>query len=109
MFTLMARVSNPMTPRALFGILNVLTFFPSGALYPTESYPRWLNAISVAFPDALRGARTAESPAQGGGVSVGAAGSGLHGDLRGGDAGVGFGVVQEDAVTIDGDEVVYGR
>ena len=50
MFTLMARVSNPITPRALFGILNVLTFFPSGALYPTESYPGWLNAISSAFP-----------------------------------------------------------
>ncbi|MGH7681997.1 MAG: ABC transporter permease [Candidatus Eiseniibacteriota bacterium] len=50
MFTLMARVSNPMTPRALFGILNVLTFFPSGALYPVESYPPWLQAISAAFP-----------------------------------------------------------
>ena len=50
MFTLMARVSNPLTPRALFGILNVLTFFPSGALYPTESYPAWLNAISRLFP-----------------------------------------------------------
>jgi ABC-2 type transport system permease protein len=50
MFTLMARVSNPITPRALFGILNVLTFFPSGALYPTESYPGWLNAISSSFP-----------------------------------------------------------
>jgi ABC-2 type transport system permease protein len=50
MFTLMARVSNPMTPRALFGILNVLTFFPSGALYPVESYPPWLQVISAAFP-----------------------------------------------------------
>jgi ABC-2 type transport system permease protein len=50
MFTLMARVSNPLTPRALFGILNVLTFFPSGALYPTESYPPWLSAISRIFP-----------------------------------------------------------
>src|SRR6185503_8622363 len=50
MFTLMARVSNPLTPRALFGILNVLTFFPSGALYPTESYPGWLNGLSVVFP-----------------------------------------------------------
>ena len=60
MFTLMARVSNPMTPRALFGILNVVTFFPSGALYPTESYPGWLNTISRLFPmryavHALRG------------------------------------------------------
>jgi ABC-2 type transport system permease protein len=50
MFTLMARVSNPMTPRALFGILNVITFFPSGALYPTESYPGWLRGLSAAFP-----------------------------------------------------------
>jgi len=50
MFTLMARVSNPMTPRALFGILNVVTFFPSGALYPTESYPGWLQALSAIFP-----------------------------------------------------------
>ncbi len=50
MFTLMARVSNPMTPRALFGILNVITFFPSGALYPTESYPAWLRAISLVNP-----------------------------------------------------------
>ncbi len=50
MFTLMARVSNPMTPRALFGILNVITFFPSGALYPTESYPGWLQAISMVNP-----------------------------------------------------------
>jgi len=50
MFTLMARVSNPMMPRALFGILNVVTFFPSGALYPTESYPGWLQGLSMVFP-----------------------------------------------------------
>jgi len=50
MFTLMARVSNPMTPRALFGILTVITFFPSGALYPTESYPGWLQALSRVNP-----------------------------------------------------------
>jgi len=60
MFTLMARVSNPIVPRALFGILNVVMFFPSGALYPTESYPGWLQAISAVFPmryavHALRG------------------------------------------------------
>jgi ABC-2 type transport system permease protein len=49
-FTLMARVSNPLMPRALFGILNVVTFFPSGALYPTESYPGWLSGLSAVFP-----------------------------------------------------------
>src|SRR5262249_61077596 len=50
MFTLMARVSNPMMPRALFGILNVVMFFPSGALYPTEGYPAWLQWVSAIFP-----------------------------------------------------------
>jgi ABC-2 type transport system permease protein len=50
MFTLMARVSNPMMPRALFGLLNVIMFFPSGALYPTESYPVWLRTVSAIFP-----------------------------------------------------------
>src|SRR6185369_8434880 len=34
----------------LFGILNVVTFFPSGALYPTESYPAWLRGLSAVFP-----------------------------------------------------------
>jgi hypothetical protein len=48
MFTLMARVSNPMTPRALFGILNVITFFPSGALYPTELSRMWLRGNASA-------------------------------------------------------------
>jgi ABC-2 type transport system permease protein len=50
MFTLMARGSNPMMPRAVFGFLNVVMFFPSGALYPTESYPAWLRAVSAVFP-----------------------------------------------------------
>ena len=43
----------------MFGIINALLFFPSGALYPVESYPGWLRAISHVSPltygvDALR-------------------------------------------------------
>jgi len=34
----------------MFGIINVLLFFPSGALYPVESYPRWLAAVSSLDP-----------------------------------------------------------
>ena len=34
----------------MFGIINVLIFFPSGALYPVESYPPWLRAVSDVDP-----------------------------------------------------------
>jgi ABC-2 type transport system permease protein len=34
----------------MFGIINVLLFFPSGALYPIESYPPWLARLSAADP-----------------------------------------------------------
>jgi ABC-2 type transport system permease protein len=51
MFAIMARVSDPILPRAIFGILNTLLYFPSGAMYPTESFPRWLTALSVVNPE----------------------------------------------------------
>jgi ABC-2 type transport system permease protein len=50
MFLLMVRVSDPMVPRAIFGVLNVLLFFPSGAIYPIEGFPAWLRAISHIDP-----------------------------------------------------------
>src|SRR5215472_4708168 len=34
MFLLMVRVEDPLVPRATFGILNTLLFFPSGSIYP---------------------------------------------------------------------------
>jgi ABC-2 type transport system permease protein len=50
MFLAMVRVNNPLVPRATFGVLNVLLFFPSGAIYPIEGFPAWLRAISVIDP-----------------------------------------------------------
>jgi ABC-2 type transport system permease protein len=50
MFLVMVRVSDPMVPRAIFGVLNVLLFFPSGAIYPIAGFPRWLQAISYVDP-----------------------------------------------------------
>ena len=47
---IMVRVSDPLVPRAIFGILNTLLFFPSGAMYPIESFPAWLRAIAVIDP-----------------------------------------------------------
>ncbi len=43
MFLLMVRVSDPLVPRAIFGVLNTLLFFPSGAIYPTAGFPVWLR------------------------------------------------------------------
>ena len=39
MFLLMVRVDDPLVPRAIFGVLNTLLFFPSGAVYPIEGFP----------------------------------------------------------------------
>jgi ABC-2 type transport system permease protein len=50
MFLVMVRVSNPMVPRAIFGVLNVLLFFPSGAIYPVAGFPIWLRALSSVDP-----------------------------------------------------------
>jgi ABC-type multidrug transport system permease subunit len=50
MFLLMVRVDDPLVPRAIFGVLNTLLFFPSGAIYPTEGFPWWLRWISVVDP-----------------------------------------------------------
>jgi ABC-2 type transport system permease protein len=50
MFLLMVRVEDPLVPRAIFGILNTLLFFPSGSIYPVQAFPRWLRAIAIADP-----------------------------------------------------------
>jgi ABC-2 type transport system permease protein len=50
MFLLMVRVEDPLVPRAMFGVLNTLLFFPSGAIYPISAFPRWLQAIAVVDP-----------------------------------------------------------
>jgi ABC-2 type transport system permease protein len=50
MSCLVARMSNPMLPRALFGVLNTLLYFPSGAIYPIQSLPTWLRWITVFDP-----------------------------------------------------------
>jgi ABC-2 type transport system permease protein len=50
MFLLMVRVSDPLVPRAVFGVLNTVLFFPSGAVYPIQAFPPWMKAIAVADP-----------------------------------------------------------
>jgi ABC-2 type transport system permease protein len=50
MFLLMVRVEDPLVPRAMFGILNTLLYFPSGAIYPVQAFPKWLQVISYVDP-----------------------------------------------------------
>ncbi len=47
---MMARVEDPLVPRAIFGVLNTLLYFPSGAIYPIKAFPFWLRAVSVVNP-----------------------------------------------------------
>jgi len=50
MFMLMVRVEDPLVPRAMFGILNTLLYFPSGAIYPIAAFPSWLRALASVDP-----------------------------------------------------------
>src|SRR6476646_2949033 len=50
MFLLMVRVDDPLVPRAIFGILKTLLFFPSGSIYPVQAFPAWLRVISKVHP-----------------------------------------------------------
>jgi ABC-2 type transport system permease protein len=50
MFLLMVRVDDPLVPRAMFGILNTLLFFPSGSIYPIQAFPAWLQVIAKGDP-----------------------------------------------------------
>jgi ABC-2 type transport system permease protein len=50
MFLLMVRIEDPLVPRAMFGILNTLLFFPSGSVYPIQAFPPWLRAIAWCDP-----------------------------------------------------------
>src|SRR5450631_4226075 len=50
MFLMMVRVDDPLVPRAMFGVLNTLLFFPSGSIYPVEAFPVWLQYLAIVDP-----------------------------------------------------------
>ena len=50
MFLLMVRVTDPLMPRAIFGVLNTLLYFPSGAVYPQQAFPGWMRVIAAVDP-----------------------------------------------------------
>ena len=50
-FVLLARANNPRVVGASAGFLNVILFFPSGAIYPIESFPPWLRTFAHYNPE----------------------------------------------------------
>jgi len=50
MFLVMVRMNDPLLPRAIFGVLNTLLFFPSGAVYPQQGFPGWMRVIAKVDP-----------------------------------------------------------
>jgi ABC-2 type transport system permease protein len=50
MFLLVVRMNDPLLPRAIFGMLNTVLFFPSGAVYPINAFPPWMKAMTAVNP-----------------------------------------------------------
>jgi ABC-2 type transport system permease protein len=50
MFLIMVRITDPLLPRAVFGVLNTVLYFPSGAVYPQQGFPAWMQVIAAADP-----------------------------------------------------------
>ena len=98
MFLLMVRVEDPLVPRAIFGILNTLLFFPSGAVYPIQAFPRWLRCIAKSRSVHLCGARIQVPAAEGNRPGRDLAGHALSDDLRDRCSGDRRAAVQADAV-----------
>jgi len=52
MFTILGRAGHPRIVGVLSGFMNVILFFPSGAIYPLASLPGWLQWAARINPEA---------------------------------------------------------
>ncbi len=50
-FAMLGRAGHPRLVGMFSGFLNVILFFPSGAIYPVESFPPWLRAFAAYNPE----------------------------------------------------------
>jgi ABC-2 type transport system permease protein len=50
-FSVLGRATHPRLVGTFAGFLNVILFFPSGAIYPVESFPGWLRAFAQYNPE----------------------------------------------------------
>ncbi len=51
MMVLMGRAGHPRISGVVGGFLNIILFFPSGAVYPPASFPPWLRAFAQVDPE----------------------------------------------------------
>ena len=51
-FLVLGRADHPRIVGVTIGFLNVIFYFPSGAVYPIESLPNWLRAFAKINPEA---------------------------------------------------------
>ncbi|MBI5183990.1 MAG: ABC transporter permease [Nitrospinae bacterium] len=51
MFIVLGRANHPRIVGIVAGFLNVILFFPSGAIYPISSFPGWLSTFSKINPE----------------------------------------------------------
>lgn len=51
MMVILGRANHPRITGVVTGFLNVILFFPSGALYPLASFPPWLRAFARVNPE----------------------------------------------------------
>ncbi len=51
MFVLLGRLRHPRVVGIISGFMNVILFFPSGAIYPIASFPPWLKAFARVNPE----------------------------------------------------------
>lgn len=50
-FSVLGRAGHPRLVGTFSGFLNVILFFPSGAIYPVESFPPWLRTFAAYNPE----------------------------------------------------------
>lgn len=50
-FSILGRAGHPRLVGTFAGFLNVILFFPSGAIYPIESFPPWLKTFAHYNPE----------------------------------------------------------
>ena len=51
MFLFLGRANHPRIVGVFSGFMNVIFFFPSGAVYPVQSFPGWLRGFSMVNPE----------------------------------------------------------
>lgn len=51
MFLMLGRANHPRIVGVFSGFMNVIFFFPSGAVYPVQSFPGWLRSFSKVNPE----------------------------------------------------------